>query len=86
VEILETRTTECILQALSSCSIAHFAYHGVPSIKPVDSHLLLAKGIGEVDMLRVKDIVALKLPAARLAYLSMLITNRQSSLMKYLIL
>ena len=64
-EILEMPTAECVLQALESCSIAHFACHGVSSTNPADSHLLLVKGTGQVDKLCVKDIAVLKLPAAR---------------------
>jgi len=76
VETLERPTAEGVLQALSGYSIAHFACHGVSSINPADSHLLLLKaptlddGLEEVDELRVKDIAGLKLPIARLAYLS----------------
>ncbi|KAF8456986.1 CHAT domain-containing protein [Terfezia claveryi] len=72
VETLDQPTAECVLQALPGYSIAHFACHGVPSTNPADSHLLLLKGTGDVDKLRVKDIATLKLPgeAARLAYLS----------------
>ncbi|KAF8417974.1 CHAT domain-containing protein [Tirmania nivea] len=80
VETLERPTAERVLQALPNYSIAHFACHGVSSINPADSHLLLSKqsishdGLctEEIDKLRVKDIAALALPAAssRLAYLS----------------
>ena len=78
VEILEKPTAECFLQALPSYSITHFACHGVSSVDPIDSHLLLVKaskssdGLStqEVDKLCIKDIAALKLPVARLAYLS----------------
>ncbi|KAF8456980.1 CHAT domain-containing protein [Terfezia claveryi] len=70
VETLEEPTAKCVLQALSGYSIAHFACHGVSSINPADSHLLLLAGTGDIDRLRVKDIAALKLPVARLAYLS----------------
>jgi len=71
VETLERPTAERVLQALPRYHIAHFACHGVSSINPADSHLLLLKArTEEVDKLRVKDIAALKLPAAWLAYLS----------------
>jgi len=78
VEILEQPTAENVLQALPGYSIAHFACHGVSSTNPADSHLLLHKtsissdGLcsEEVDKLRGNDIAALKLPVARLAYLS----------------
>ena len=79
VETLETPTAECVLQALSGYSIAHFACHGVSSINPAHSHLLLLKGTGDVDKLRVKDIAALKLPTARLAYLSACSTANSTS-------
>ena len=71
VECLERPSAERVLKHLPAYSIAHFACHGVSSRNPADSHLLLLKDdIAEVDKLRVKDIAALKLPAARLAYLS----------------
>ena len=73
VETLERPTAEYVLQVLPRYNIAHFACHGVSDINPADSHLLLLKEhteLEEVDKLRVKDIAALKLPAARLAYLS----------------
>ncbi|RPB27802.1 hypothetical protein L211DRAFT_778853 [Terfezia boudieri ATCC MYA-4762] len=72
LDILQWPTAELVLQALPGYSIAHFACHGISSTNPADSHLLLLKGTGDVDKLRVKDIAALKLPAAaaRLAYLS----------------
>jgi len=70
IDILERPTAECVLRSLPGFSIAHFACHGVSSVNPADSHLLLVKSTGEVDKLRVKDIAALKLPPLRLAYLS----------------
>jgi len=72
VDILEQPNSQCILEALSGYSIAHFACHGVSSINPADSHLLLLKSSNEVDKLCVKNIAALRLhpTAARLAYLS----------------
>ena len=71
VKRLEKPSAECVLQALPHYNIAHFACHGVSRMNPADSHLLLLKECTEeVDKLRVKDIAALKLPAARLAYLS----------------
>jgi len=75
VETLEMPSAELVLQVLPRYNIAHFACHGVSSINPADSHLLLLKArleeqAEEADKLRVKDIAALKLPAARLAYLS----------------
>ena len=77
VATLEMPTAACVLQALPGYSIAHFACHGVSSINPADSHLLLLKAsvpggvcTEEVDKLRVEDIAALNIPAeaARLAY------------------
>ena len=60
--------------------IAHFACHGVSQINPGDSHLLLLKEHAEeVDKLRAKDIAALNLPAARLAYLSACSTAHSTS-------
>jgi len=71
IEILERPTAERVLQVLPRYDTAHFACHGVSSLNPADSHLLLLKERTEsVDKLRVKDIAALKLPAANLAYLS----------------
>ena len=85
--ILERPSAERVLQLLPSYGIAHFACHGVSKINPADSHLLLLKqsiphaGLTteEVDELRVKDIAALKLPAARLAYLSACSTAQSTS-------
>ena len=78
VEILERPTAKQVLQVLPHYNIAHFACHGISSRNPAESHLLLLKGSAlydaihteEVDKLCVKDIAALKLPTARLAYLS----------------
>ncbi|RPB27924.1 hypothetical protein L211DRAFT_778892 [Terfezia boudieri ATCC MYA-4762] len=78
VETFKRPTAGRVLQALPGYSIAHFACHGVSSINPADSHLMLLKEsishdgffTEEVDKLCVRDIAALKLPAARLAYLS----------------
>ncbi|KAF8416573.1 CHAT domain-containing protein [Tirmania nivea] len=80
VEVLEKPTAECVLQALSSHSYAHFACHGVSSRNPADSHLLPVKGT-DVDKLRVEDIAALKLPAPRLAYLSACNTANSTTFM-----
>jgi len=79
VDTLHKPTAEDVLQALSGYTIAHFACHGVSSTNPAD-HLLLLKGTGDVDKLRVKDIAALKLPAARLAYLSACNTANSTTL------
>ena len=80
VESLDRPSAACVLQHLPAYSIAHFACHGVSSINPADSHLLLLKdNTEEVDKLRVKDIAALKLPAARLAYLSACSTANSTS-------
>jgi len=80
VEILNRPTASGVLQVLPGYSIAHFACHGVSAINPADSHLLLLKErIEEVDRLRVKDIAALKLPAAKLAYLSACSTAESTS-------
>jgi len=80
VDTLERPTADRVLQALPGYSIAHFACHGVSSTNPTNSHhLLLKESISrshddlcteEADELRAKDIAPLKLPAARLAYLS----------------
>ncbi|RPB27041.1 hypothetical protein L211DRAFT_780541, partial [Terfezia boudieri ATCC MYA-4762] len=77
---------EHVLQALSRHSIAHFACHGVSLTNPADSHLLLLKESilhdlyrEEVDKLRVKDIAALKLPKARIAYPSACSTAESTS-------
>ena len=78
VEILERPTAERVLQLIPRYNIAHFACHGVSSLNPAHSHLLLLKG-HEVDKLRVKDIAALKLPTARLAYLSACSTANTAS-------
>ncbi|KAF8423531.1 CHAT domain-containing protein [Tirmania nivea] len=80
VETLEMPTAKCVLHALPRYSIAHFACHGVSSTNPADSHLLLLKGTGDVDNLRVKDIATLKLSTARLAYLSACSTASSLSL------
>jgi len=86
VETLERPSAAHVLQLLPGFSIAHFACHGVSDINPADSHLLLLKEsilhdvrTEEVDKLRVKDIAALKLPAARLAYLSACSTAESTS-------
>ena len=80
LETLEKPSAERVLQIISGYSIAHFACHGVSEINPADSHLLLHKEhTEEVDKLCVKDIVALKLPAARLAYLSACSTAESTS-------
>jgi len=71
VETLERPTAEHVLQVLPRYSIAHFACHGVSLRNPAESHLLLLQAHTEdVDKLCVKDIASLKLPKARLAYLS----------------
>ncbi|KAF8432049.1 CHAT domain-containing protein [Terfezia claveryi] len=77
VETLERPCAERVLQALPNYSIAHFACHGLSDFNPANSHLLLLKEstphghrMEELDRLRVNDIAALKLPKARLAYLS----------------
>ncbi|RPB28990.1 hypothetical protein L211DRAFT_845020 [Terfezia boudieri ATCC MYA-4762] len=79
VEIMEWPSAELVLKVLSEHTIAHFACHGVSSINPADSHLLLRKELAEVDKLQVNDIAALKLPAARLAYLSACSTAQSAS-------
>jgi len=85
VESLERPSAARVLQHLPAYSIAHFACHGVSSVNPANSHLLLLKEstsndqTDEVDKLRVKDIAALKLPAAKLAYLSACSTANSSS-------
>ena len=78
VDTLERPTAKRVLEALPGYSIVHFACHGISSSNPANSHLLLLKEsisddgscIEEVDQLCVNDIAALKLPTARLAYLS----------------
>ena len=89
VEILKQPSVGRVLKVLSGYGIAHFACHGVSEINPADSHLLLLKEFKqvlplkelteEVDKLRVKDIAALKLPLARLAYLSACSTAQSTS-------
>ena len=77
VKILERPTAQRVLQELPGYSIAHYACH---EINPADSHLLLLKEDAEkVDQLRVKDIAALKLPGARLAFLSACSTAKSNS-------
>ena len=95
VDTLERPTVDHVLQILPGYSIAHFASHGVSSKNLANSHLLLLKEstlhdtessshdslyTKEVDMLRVKDIAALNLPVARLAYLSACSTTNSASL------
>ena len=71
VETLERPTSEQVLQVLPHYNIVHFACHGVSVENPADSHLLLLEeGTEEIDQLRVTGIAALKLPTAKLAYLS----------------
>jgi len=80
VEILERPAAKCVLQALPHYNIAHFACHGVSSINPADSHLLLLnERTEEIGELRVKAIAALKLPAPRLVYLSACSTANTAS-------
>lgn len=92
VEILEQPSAVHVLQVLSSYGIAHFACHGVSQTNPADSHLLLLKQrkqlkdltdkidqVDAIDKLRVKDIAALNLPGARLAYLSACNTAQSTS-------
>ena len=80
VQTLKSPAAGRVLDVLPGYSIVHFACHGVSEINPADSHLLLLKEYApEVDMLRVKDIAALKLPAARLAYLSACSTAANTS-------
>ena len=87
VVTLELPTAGQVLEALPGYGIAHFACHGVPESNPANSHLLLFKATTSddgicteaVDKLRVKDIAALKLPAARLAYLSACSTAQSTS-------
>ena len=78
VRIMRMPTSKQRPEILPNYSIAHFACHGVSSMNPGHSHLMLAKestlpdGHCEevLDKLCVKDVAALKLPAARLAYIS----------------
>jgi CHAT domain-containing protein len=87
VDTLVRPSAEGVLKVLPSYSIAHFACHGVSTINPSESHLLLAKDFishdglhsEKVGKLRVKDIAALKFPAARLAYLSACSTAESTS-------
>ena len=80
LECLERPSAERVLQHLPNYGGVHFACHGVSSSDPADSHLLLLNDhTGEVDKLRVKDIAALKLPTARLAYLSACSTANNTS-------
>ena len=81
VETLDRPSAKRVLQVLSDYDIVHFACHGVSSPNPADSHLLLLKELAEeVDKLSVKDIAALKLPAASLDYLSACSTAACTSL------
>ena len=80
VVTLERPTAKRVLEVLPQYGIAHFACHGISKINPAESHLLLLKEhMEEVDKLRVKDITALKLPLARLAYLSACSTAQSTS-------
>ena len=82
VVTLERPSAEHVLQELPGHSIAHFACHGVSELNPAHSHLLLLKERTlpeEADKLRVKDIAALKLPSARVAYLSACSTAESTS-------
>ena len=88
VHTLTKPTAKQVPNALPSHSIAHFACHGVSLSNPADSHLLLLKqsissdGVHkdeEVDRLYVKDIAALKLQAAKIAYLSACNTGKISA-------
>ena len=86
VEILEWPSAKRVLQALPEYGIAHFACHGVSELDPAYSHLLLKRSTSHealtteaVDELSVKDIAALKLPVARLAYLSACSTAQSTS-------
>ena len=80
VQTLESPAAGRVLEVLPDFSIAHFACHGVSEIDPARSHLLFLKERAlEVDKLCVKDIAALKLSAARLAYLSACSTAESTS-------
>ena len=80
VQALEWPSAEHVLQTLPNYNIAHFSCHGVSTINPADSHLLLVKErTEEVDRLRVKDVAAPKLRGARLAFLSACSTAESTS-------
>ena len=80
VESVARPSAQRVIKHLPAYSIADFACHGVSTINPAESHLLLLNDhTEEVDKLRVKDIAALKLPAARLAYLSACSTANSAS-------
>ena len=80
VDILQIPSADHVLQELPHYGIAHFACHGVSDINPADSHLVLLKGdTYQADKLRVRDIASLKLPGARLAYLSACSTAESST-------
>lgn len=58
-----------VLPVLQDCSIAHFSCHGIVDLSdPSASSLLLSDW--ETNPLTISDVNALKLPNARLAYLS----------------
>lgn len=68
-EHMQYPSTKHILDQLQSCSMIHFACHGISNIKdPSNSHLILVKD-GEQDWLTVQDIANTNM-TAQLAYLS----------------
>ncbi|KAI9776673.1 MAG: hypothetical protein M1816_005151 [Peltula sp. TS41687] len=66
---LEQPSRDSVLNALKSCSIAHFACHGLAdSVEPARSALILGREIEE--KLTLKDIDAIIRDSAQIAYLS----------------
>jgi TPR repeat protein len=74
VDFREAPSVEQVLGAMKKCCIAHFACHGYTNHQdPSNSGLILQKfenGLMKQDRLTVREISALRLPNARVAYLS----------------
>lgn len=67
--VLEQPSRESVLNALKSCSIAHFACHGrADSVEPAKSALILGREIEEE--LTLEDIDTITHDSAQIAYLS----------------
>ncbi|KAI9782887.1 MAG: hypothetical protein M1816_001668 [Peltula sp. TS41687] len=67
--VLEQPSRESVLDALKSCSIAHFACHGLADpVEPAKSALILGREIEE--RLTLEDIDAITHDNAQIAYLS----------------
>lgn len=68
-------TAEVVLQCLGEYDLAHFACHGISSLIPSNSGLVLQKTQSgsselEMDLLRVNEVAQKRLPKALIAYLS----------------